>query len=478
MVEREFEQVLVKEYRGELAKLFSATKPKKGENRIRKSTLGPDVQDEVDLARRASGMTAEQTSATLDAIDRALEADDLLPEQRADLLEEWAIVNAFGDLAHRNAEDLAAAHEWLSETAKEGRSQWRAQEEARRAKNQERVEATKSGLTKSTSGGRARLDSSTLSSFLRQFVLSHYSFQQFLDRVLPESSAFKKEWADRARRADEQTHDEMLGAGDRMTKALQGVVGNGRVTMAAAMWELKKVHPDAVVKKDGPVPMSRLHAIQYLLSWAQPDVREKMITDGWTQENADQMAKLTADPQSQAVMNFLRAEYAGMYAKMNPVYRRMFGMNMPRNENYAPTYFESSQADDDLSPFGSPMSANGLTPGSLKARVRHAAPIRHVDALTAYWQHVGQTFHWANYAELLREMRGVLGNQDVRLAIKETHGAPVSQSVTDWIDALSRQGMTKAADIGWMTKLLDGLVGAKAVSTLGLNLRSDSYADR
>ena len=472
MVERAFEQVLVKEYRDELAKLFSATKPKKGENRIRKSTLGPDVQDEVDLARKASMMTAQETSAKLDEIDKALEAEDLLPEQRADLLEEWAIVNAFGDLDHRNAEDLASAYEWLSETVKTGRSQWRAQEEARRAENQKRVEATMSGLTKSTSGGRAKLESSTLSSFLKQFVLTHYSFQQFLDKVLPESSAFKKEWADRARRADAQTQDEMIAAGNRMTKALQGVVGNGRVTMAAAMWELKKVHANAVKKKDGPVPMSRLHAIQYLLSWAQPDVREKMINDGWTQENADQMAALTADPQSQAVMGFLRKEYAAMYARMNPIYRRMFGMNMPRIENYAPTYFENSEADTDLSPFGSPMSASGLTPGSLKARVRHAAPIRHVDALTAYWQHVGQTFHWANYAELLREMRGVLGNQDVRLAIKETHGSPVSQSVSNWIDALSRQGMTRAADIGWMTRVLDGLVGAKAVSTLGLNFRS------
>ena len=168
MVERAFEQVLVKEYRGALDKLLASTKPKKAENRVRKSTLGPDVQDEADLARRASAMTAEQVSATLDRIEAALQKEGLTDEARADLMEEWAIVNGFGDLAHRNAEDLAAAHEWLSAVVKEGRSQWRAKEEARREKTRGRVEEVLTGLPAATEPGLAKLEKKDLASIARQ----------------------------------------------------------------------------------------------------------------------------------------------------------------------------------------------------------------------------------------------------------------------------------------------------------------------
>ena len=222
-----------------------------------------------------------------------------------------------------------------------------------------------------------------------------------------------------------------------------------RMAMANALYSLKEVHEKAVTKGGEAFPMSKLHAVQYLLSWAQPDVREKMINTGWKQESIDQMVALTSDDKSQAVMAFLRQEYANTYKQLNPVYRRMFGMNMPRIENYAPTYYETTKADTGMDPFGSPMAGSGLTPGLLKARVAHDAKIRHVDALSAYWQHVGHAYHWANYAELMREMRGVLNDTEVFGAIKQKHGQPVGELVNSWLDALGRQGMSKAADITW-----------------------------
>ena len=471
MVERELERSLRKDYLEQIEKLFKPAK--KTSAGVPQSRLGADAQRAVDFAKTVSTLNADQTSENLDDRETKLSKTEISAEEHTNLLEEWAILNLFGDLENRTAEELAKAHEYLSNIAKEGRSEWRKSETARLENVHNLVNELIAGIGPATREGLNQQEMGEgAAALIDSYGLSHSSLLQFLARILPTNASFLKSWQDRLRRADNSNQDFGRHASNRLTERLRGI-SNTRRGVSQLMWNLKQVQPKSVTIAGEKVSMSRLEAIQYLLSWNQPDVRAKMIAnDGFTEESAEQMREMTKDEASQAVMGFLREEYDRIYQLANPIYRRMFGMDMPRNDLYAPARFEGGEVGDDISPFGGPLTTSGVTPGALKGRVNHSNHIRQMDALTVYWQHIAEMGQWIHYAEIQRELRGVLSNKDVRRSIMQIHGKSTLQQTETWIDALARQGGNKASELLINQRVLDSLISAKAIASLGFNLRT------
>ena len=537
-VGEEMEQWLRKDTRERINKLLKRTRPKKGDNRVLKSTLGSEAQKAADWAYNASLMDDTETATALADIEALITGGGLTPERQSALIEQWSITNLFGDLENRNAIQLEDALEWLETTTKAGRNSWRIQEEARREEYKARSQQIVKGLGKPS---RAKLVSveqqtgwSAFKNWLSAADMSHYSFLQILERVLPQNVTFLKELQTRARIADTKSQDFERAASDRLMSALQPIVGKSSRAMANALWEVKKIHTNAVEALNGRVvkqerisidlaekivagtanrgtlssadikslrdelaklpadtakkyvsidrvvdagemefvPMSKLDAIQYLLSWNQSDVRAKMEREGWSESSVKQMEELTADSVSQGVMKFLRAEYDASHGKVNPIYRAQFGMNMPQGENYAPTRFRHAKDAADISPFGGPLDTTGVTPGFAKARVSHSAMMRQMDSLTVYWQHVAQQSHFIHYSELTRDLRAVFTNPDVRASMEQTFGKSELQQVDYWIDAIATKGASKSNELLSDTQLLSNLISAKSVSSLGGSLRT------
>ena len=556
MIDRVLEAALQKEYLDRVSDLLEATRPKKAANRILKSTLGPEAQRTADMARAAAKFDAQQTADRMTEVETALTAaEQLSPERQESLIEEWGIVNMFGDLENRNAEQLAAAYDMLNQTVQTGRSAWRILEDARRAKTKAQVQeliAKIGGFTRE--GINQKEMESRIKAWTGSFILSHASFVEFLGTILPDAS-FLKDWQNKTRRGDNTSQDMARKAGDRLTEHMRTTLGiDSRSAFARMLWSLKEVQQEAISAFSGrmtekqkvsidlarklvrgevdlttpitiePVEgefeatggrairvsesdlasmrealnalpsdtrksfitydrivsegveektsMSKLEAIQYLLSWNQPDVREKMRAEGWIDQSVRQMEELTSDPASQAVMAFLRKEYADTYGISNKVYRTMFGMDMPSVANYAPTRYRHSGEAGDIAPFGGVLATSGLTPGYAKTRVSHNAMMRQMDGLTVYWQHIAQQSQWTQFAEFTRELRGVFGNKDIRNAMEQKYGQHTLQQIDKWIDALSTQGGNKSSELLVNQWVLDGLISAKAISSLGFNLRS------
>lgn len=483
------EAALKGEYTGRINNLLDRTEPKTTPAGIKKSTIGPEAQRATDLARGAVKMDNDETSTRLAAIDAALQSPDITEEDQTNLIEEWTVLNSFGDLKNRNAASLASAHQWLDEVVRTGRSAWRLKEEERAVRMKGIRDQITSGLGRGT---RAGLTEKELSqgglAMLSSFGLSHSNFLQFLARILPDNT-FMKDWMDRVRRGDNAVQDITIKTADRLMAHMRSTLGiDSRRAMAKAVWKLKEpvkgkveAYDGRVLDKDGNIidpgkleklTMSRLEALQFLLSWNQPDVRMKMLNQGWTPESIAQMEKLTADPESQAVLAFLQKEFSESYATSNPLYRELFGMDMPQVKNYAPTRFKTSRDAGDIAPFGGPMAASGLTPGYAKARVNHSAMMDQTDALNVLWQHVAQQAHWTNFAAITRELRSVFGNRDVRASIEQAHGKKVLQQVDLWIETIANAGGNKSAEIIVNSRILDALISGKAISALGFSLRT------
>lgn len=390
-------------------------------------------------------------------------------------------------------------------------------------------EATRGGL-KAKQNLQGKLDA------LKQFVLSHQSFSGLLKIILPDTAGkLVDEWSDKMRKADNAVQDAEIAAQEKVLEVVRGAAkAKGLMGTANAVHELKKIHKGKVTAITGrkvkserigielagkivrgeadrgalteedirtlrdelaslprdsrkeyvtiqrvifrgeeeALDMSKADAIQLLLSWEQPDVQAKMRREGWTDESVAQMRELTDDPVSQALFDYLRDYYRKQRDVVNPVYARMFGMNMPFVKNYAPTRFQNSEDSVDIGPDGTPISSGGTTPGFAKSRVSHSAPIRIMDALTVYQQHVVQQAHWVHFAEFAREFRGVMKNRDVRSAMEQEHGATALQLLDRWLDQLEKRGGNKSMELFAVSKFLSALVSAKAVSSLGFNPRT------
>ena len=533
-VGKQLDRYLSNEYRIALERTIAAARPKKGDNGVRRSTLGPEAQAYADKVHAASLLDNDAMVARQAAIEAELLNPDTSDERKIDLAEEWAVLNTFGDLESRNAETLAQGLADLRGRLKEGRAGWRIQEEGRIAEQRDIVSRLANVLGKAGKAGRFA-DKGAIQQFvdsLSSYGLSHLSFEQFLRAVLQDEATVTR-WSEMMRKADTGSQDMELREREAFLQVIRAAAKASGLSTAKALRLLKEPAVKTVPAIDGllvtpekisielaqkivrgkadrgpltredvealreelaalpadtrkesvtiqrvafagrptDVKMTAAQAIQLKLMWAQPDLQDKMRREGWTDESAAAWDELTAGPVSQAVLRHLQTFYAGNHATVNPAYSRMFGMNLPQVANYAPARFANPQAEADIGPDGMPTSS-GSTPGFAKSRVQHSAPVAPKDAMTVFQQHVMQTAHWVHFAEFAREAKAVINNLEVREAIRQNVSEEALQGLQKWIELLEQRGGNRARELGWLDQLFGQVIGGKAISALGFNLRT------
>jgi hypothetical protein len=546
------EKYLRTELQEDIMDLLERAIPKRGENKVQTSSLGPDAQRVANLAIAAIELGTDETSNTMAEIEAALASPEITPDRQEQLLEQWGVLNALGDFFNRSALELDQARVFLRQTFGAGRAMWRMQQEARRKQYRDMAEELAGGLKKATENQIDKMDKEN--PWLknpRQFVLSHYSFMQLLRSVLPKAG-FLETWERSIRQAEIGSSRYRMDAAKRFIDTLMAASGkktsfgvgrlmyNMRKTRKAAVRYKEgyneklirlpmetaanilegrasakafKLNAEAVAKMseaylavplmrrrttpsgavretpnrqqflefyvlqsegtDDKLNMSPAEAMQFLLAWDQSEVQARMRRQGWTDESIEDMQKMvTSVPGGEATMDFLRREYKAGGDAADPVYMKMFGMAMPRIENYAPTRYRHKDDSNDLSPMGSALELAGTTPGSLKARQRHDARMRRTDAITVFFQHAAQMGHWIHFAEINREIRGVLKNQNVRESMEATMGRSGLQIFDQWMDTLAQGGGRRAMELSADKDIWAALISGKSIASLGFSVRT------
>jgi hypothetical protein len=532
-IDTELEKVLVREYTEAITKAVKQSRPKAGDNGVRKSTLGAETQKFADMVQRATLLDDEATPKRMAEIEAALANPDATAEDISALSEELSILNTFGDLDNRSSETLAQGLDWLKGQLQMGREAWRIKEQARIDEQRERAAATIEWLGKGTA--KKRFADKGLMQRITEvgnnYLLDHASFEQFVTAMLPPEIAAN--FSVRLRKADMAAQSAEIRDGKGILDAVREGAKAANMSAGDAMLWLKGDQKNAVAYLEGRkvkderiaielaqkivtgeadrskltdadietlrnelaalpadtqkeyvtikrvifrgedvrLDMSRAKAIQLLLSWNQPDVQIKMRKEGWTDESAADLKALVNDPVSRSVINYLQALYGKGVSIVNPVYSRIFGMTMPQVKNYAPTRFLNAKDSKDIGLDGSP-TATGTTPSFAKTRVTHSAKIAAEDALTVAQGHIAQQAHWVHFAELAREFRALLSSPEVRESLKQKHGDAVLKSAELWADQLEQRGGNKARESAWLNPILGTVLSGKAVSSLGFSLKT------
>ena len=532
-IDTELEKVLVREYTEAITKAVKKSRPKAGDNGVRKSTLGAETQKFADMVYRATLLDDEATPKRMSEIEAALANPDATAEDISALSEEWSILNTFGDLDNRSSETLAQGLDWLKGQLQMGREAWRIKEQARideqRARAAETIEWLGKGTAKKRFADKGLMQ--RIAEVGNNYLLDHASFEQFVTAMLPPEIAAN--FSERLRKADMAAQSSEIRDGKGILDAVREGAKAANMSAGDAMLWLKGDQKNAVAYLEGrkvkderiaielaqkivtseadrskltdadietlrnelaalpadtqkefvtikrvifrgedvKLDMSRAKAIQLLLSWSQPDVQIKMRKEGWTDESATDLKALVNDPVSRSVVSYLQSLYGKGAGIVNPVYSRMFGMTMPQVKNYAPTRFLNAKDSKDIGLDGSP-TATGTTPGFAKTRVTHSAKIAPEDALTVAQGHIAQQAHWVHFAELAREFRALLSSPEVRESLKQKHGDAVLKSAELWADQLEQRGGNKARESAWLNPILGTVLSGKAVSSLGFNLKT------
>lgn len=223
-----------------------------------------------------------------------------------------------------------------------------------------------------------------------------------------------------------------------------------------------------------PFVASDMQALYYLQLWDQEQYRPALDKHGLTAEVMDKI-RLKLSPKAADIADFLRDEYDAEWDRLNPVYRAIYGLDMPRIRNYAPGLFEHLDAkgpgtDSTIDPTGQPAAVNAMSAGFTKARTHHMARPRLTNAMSAYWSHLEATEYFIAYAEILRDARQIFRNPELRRRIEGIHGTSVAKLFSQWLDALEVDGNFRAVELESLSRIAHNVLATQSAAGLAYNI--------
>ena len=216
--------------------------------------------------------------------------------------------------------------------------------------------------------------------------------------------------------------------------------------------------------------MSDLEAAYLLQMSAMPEYEDNLEALGFD-EAAIGKVRDHIDVRALRVAEYLGEEYERGYKEYNEVYRRLFGCDMPKVQNYAPGFFVTDNAAEAVDPMES-RGSGWLSVGSIKMRRKHYALPRVVSCVNAYWAHSMQMDHWASFAEIMRDIKAVLLNGELGNKIDAVHGAQARTHLTKWVKDLEFDGSQDSGGAGQAQQVVSRVLGAMAQGALSYNLKT------
>ncbi|MDB6133747.1 MAG: hypothetical protein JWM59_1990 [Verrucomicrobiales bacterium] len=192
------------------------------------------------------------------------------------------------------------------------------------------------------------------------------------------------------------------------------------------------------------VSHTEAEAVYLSMLWAQEAYKASLRKAGYGAEAQAQIEEQLS-PAAKYLRAWLARNYADGYEPLARLFRNMFGVDLPRIENYAPGLFYNrgiSETGLDIS--GAGIVEGGFRSGFIKDRTLHTAEPKAENAFQVFFGHVNQTAHWKALSEVTRELRGVFSSPDVQRAILARHGPQMLGAVNKWMESIEGNGLKVA----------------------------------
>lgn len=498
------EDYLSKEADKEVAKLFKLARPAKDESgKAKVGKAGADIHDLFDMARRAwKTMSSTDAEAHAQGLEAAVGSGNLTPEEEAHKLLEAELVRSFGGWNDRytdsgkkdkngrpimtKVEDGADAvrknHalDVATDIWKRGYHDYKAKKVAEKEQRdlmraELRIATGKSGARPE----RVKAEEAGLKwkGAAKEKFFSILNFEQLVTWIFgpsPSAQWFIEQQRTAENKKIDAVQDVVDGVEDLFTKLAGGRFEGEKLQYRMMQRSIKAKSATGSIE-----PLSEMEAISALLMWMQEDGKRHMmglrddtgkLTTGWSydQNFIDEISKQMTT-EGWKVLSYLIAEYRKEYDTLNPIYREIYGINMPRNANYSPLTVKPGQAKQGqtIDPTtGSTVSSGSFTPGSLRTRAQVSAEPDFRDAISTFLSHKKQIEHWKAHAVFIRDAQGVLGNRELGNSVEASSGPEAVLLLRKWLDVLAQGGARDAATGTALMRLFDRMTGRAASMAL------------
>jgi hypothetical protein len=477
-INRVLEKFLRDEYNDAAVELFKRAKPQRsGAGEKPKGKLGADVHDLFDTLKEATEWSAEQAQAWADGQWARIENAELNPYEETYAQMAAQMVPLFADWANADSSQRAAAVTMGKDVLNRAYKG-----------EQQRIVAmrTKRGYDRtdlSNDAGVAAEDDvarneraakeNSLPSTFEGVTLNLLNFEQVLSYIFGENSAVARRLSNAQRKADNAKDDGIISLSEDWASFTSRLAGKA-MTGDQLVYELSQK-----TAKIGDLAFSQNELIAITMMWMQPKGRQHMEgfldsdgqpAGGWHygQDFVNKAERLLT-PEAKAVREYLLAKYDAEYEAINKVYRKVYGLNLPKNQFYSPLVVESIKAPSNtgIDPVtGAVFSAAANAPSALRSRGGAIAqPVFH-DAVQTYLGHMMQMEHWKAYAEFNSEAAALLGHRDTRNVIAAKGGEQAATVVNGWLNFFNQGGNKEASSHLAITRLFNNMLGRASTMAL------------
>lgn len=192
--------------------------------------------------------------------------------------------------------------------------------------------------------------------------------------------------------------------------------------------------------------MSRGELIKRWIELQDPTLMESFIHGNRYTEEIINSIDNAMTSEDKAFANRVMEMWQELYDQVNPVYKRVYGVNLPKNPFYSPIRRKGFDVDIEKQ-FGEFLGEqnfrSAVTSGSFNERINSILPIENQDVFQSLDKHFGEMSYFIAWAEQVRRFHSVFNNQNVRDGIQTTFGRGAGKNVLQRIDFQIRQFANK-----------------------------------
>lgn len=448
---------LAKEYKAAVEAVFEKSKARGGAGDKAAGKLGAVGHAWFDLARDASVMTEAQVAKELAAIDTTLALDEIpaatIKEMehlwgpgtvtddttaRVFLEEQQTILNTFGALKDMDAATAANALAAANQAYESNRQEWIhtiLERRERRKARQETAIAESGGVYDAAKHNKER----TAFDALVGFKDLHLSFEQQAAEIYGVGSETHKWVMETSRKAADQEAD-LMDERRREFQALMNSWPGGRIARLNRLMKLQERRNTGI---HGPAAhLSEFQGVHLTMLGNDPGSLEWLQRHGYTDDILQSIEGFLS-PEAKSVRSWLQKQYDAQYDRLNKIYAKIHGVNLPRVKNYAPRLVEHGGKMKEMAI--DPENTGGMVTGFTRRRFEMPqGPPKLADALQAYWANQNVTSHWIAWAETMGDYRATIASRDARLSAETHRGMGKSGKLQRWVRDIDAGGVMEA----------------------------------
>jgi hypothetical protein len=228
---------------------------------------------------------------------------------------------------------------------------------------------------------------------------------------------------------------------------------------------VNKFRVDSKIESLGIFINARGEEVNFELSKAEArklwmELQDPSLSETFFSENGnaytEEMTRAVGEFLTQEDRNFALSQldfYRNFYEKVNKVYAKTYGVNLPFNEFYSPIsreHKDPSVVDEFLNDINFRRS---VSTGSLKSRIANVKPIKIQSDIAVLQSHIFEMSHFIAWADKISQLNNIFADNEIKEMINRKFSSETRKTITGFIQDFTRGGIDRSKNFRTWDKL-------------------------